>query len=281
MRYRPARKRITLAALRARGSCVSPPSLFISHGAPDLVLTDLPARSFMRALGQELPRPRAICVASAHYESPHPRVTNAEAPQTIHDFGGFDPALYTIQYPAPGAPALAARIVGQLDAAGFQASADARWGFDHGTWCPLRLMYPAADIPVVAVSVSGQRDARGHFDLGRALASLRGEGVLVLGSGALTHNLREAAPPAGNTRAPPGVHAFADWMGERLAAGDEAALLDYARQAPDAAHQHPSTEHLMPLFVALGAAGADWRAARLHSSVSYRCLRMDAFRFDA
>lgn len=257
------------------------PSLFISHGAPDLVLTDLPARRFMVSLGQSLPRPTAICVASAHYESVQPRVTAADAPQTIHDFGGFDPALYQIQYPASGDPALAARIVASLEAAGFEASADRRWGFDHGTWCPLRLMYPAADIPTVAISVSAQRDARWHFELGRALSGLRAAGVLVIGSGALTHNLGEAAPPAGNTQAPPGVHAFADWMGEQLGAQAEASLLDYRRLAPDATHQHPSTEHLMPLFVALGAAGADWRAERLHSSVSYRCLRMDAFRFDA
>lgn len=260
---------------------MSLPSLFISHGAPDLVLTDLPARRFMVTLGQTLPRPAAICVASAHYESMHPRVTAAAAPHTIHDFGGFDPALYQIQYPAPGEPALAARIVEQLATAGFEASLDPRWGFDHGTWCPLRLMYPEAAIPTVAVSVSGERDARWHMELGRALAPLRAAGVLVVGSGALTHNLREAAPPAGNTRAPPGVHAFADWMGEQLGAQAEDALLEYRRLAPDAAHQHPSTEHLMPLFVALGAAGAGWHAARLHTSVSYRCLRMDAYRFDA
>ena len=281
MRYRANRKRINLRGLLRGGLSVSLPSLFISHGAPDLVLTDLPARRFMLELGQTLPRPVAICVASAHYESAHPRLTNAASPHTIHDFGGFDPALYQIQYPAPGAPALAARIVQDLAKAGFQASEDPRWGFDHGTWCPLRLMYPAADVPVVAISVSGQRDAAWHLALGRALAPLREEGVLVIGSGALTHNLREAAPPAGNDRAPPGVHAFADWMGERLAAQDEAALLDYVSRAPDAAHQHPSTEHLMPLFVALGAAGAGWHAARLHRSVSYRCLRMDAYRFDA
>ena len=260
---------------------MSLPSLFISHGAPDLVLTDLPARRFLLGLGQAFPRPRAICVASAHYESPEPRLTSAAAPQTIHDFGGFDPALHQLRYPAPGEPALAARMVAQLAAAGFHASADARWGFDHGTWCPLRLMYPEADIPTIAVSVSGQRDARWHLDLGRALSFLRAEGVLVIGSGALTHNLHEAAPPAGNTQAPPGVHQFADWMGARLAAQDEAALLDYRQLAPEARHQHPSTEHLMPLFVALGAAGDGWRAERLHSSVSYRCLRMDAFRFDA
>ncbi len=257
------------------------PSLFISHGAPDLVLSKLPAQGFLSGLGGEIPRPKAICVVSAHYEAPTPRVTSAARPRTIHDFGGFDPALYRIQYPAPGAPELATRIAARLAAQGLPTVQDSQWGFDHGTWCPLTLMYPEADIPTVALSVSGRRDAGWHFALGRALASLREEGVLVLGSGALTHNLGEVAWPEGNTAAPDFVTAFADWMGERLADHDEAALLDYHAQAPHAALNHPGNEHLMPFFVALGAAGKDWRATRLHQSVTYRALRMDAFRFDA
>ena len=257
------------------------PTLFISHGAPDLLIGKLPARDFLIELGRTLPRPRAICVASAHYEQDNPHVTREVAPRTIHDFGGFDPALYQVQYPARGEPQLAARVGALLEEAGFTATQDAQWGFDHGTWCPLALMYPQAEVPVIAISVSRRRDAGWHFKLGRALSALRADDVLVIGSGALTHNLREVAPPDSNAEAPAFVHAFADWFNERLSAQDEASLLDWVNKAPSAQRNHPSAEHLMPFFVALGAAGDHWRAARLHQSVSYRALRLDAFRFDA
>ena len=257
------------------------PSLFVSHGAPDLLIGNLPARQFLLELPPNLPRPRAVCVASAHYEHDDPNVTGGLAPRTIHDFGGFAPSLYQVQYPARGEPALAARVAALLVEAGFRARVDDQWGYDHGTWCPLALMYPQADIPVIALSVSRRRDAGWHLALGRALAPLRAEGVLVIGSGSLTHNLGEVAPPDDNDKAPEFVHAFADWFDQRLSAHDEPSLLDWAMQAPSARRNHPSSEHLMPFFVALGAAGEGWRATRLHRSVSYRALRLDAFRFDA
>ncbi|MBI5615005.1 MAG: dioxygenase [Gammaproteobacteria bacterium] len=257
------------------------PSLFLSHGAPDLILHDLPIRDFLAGLGATLPRPRAVLVASAHYTASIAGVTAAGAPRTIHDFGGFDPSLYTMQYAAPGDPALAARIVALLEAARIPARLDEQWGFDHGAWIPLSLVYPTADLPVLELAVNPHAGAEYHLALGRALAPLRDEGVLVIGSGAMTHNLYEIAPPAGNDRAPPWVHAFADWVGLRLEAGDEAGLRDWLAGAPHARDNHPSTEHFLPLFVALGAAGASWQAARLHASVNYRALRMDAWRFDA
>lgn len=257
------------------------PSLFISHGAPDLGLHDLPVRRFLDALPDALPRPKAILVASAHYEAPAPRVTAAEHPRTIHDFGGFDPRLYTMQYPAPGAPALAQQVVELLAEGGLEASLDADWGFDHGAWVPLIRMFPAADLPVLEVSVQGRAGAAFHVALGRALGALRARGVLVVGSGALTHNLQEIQGPPANDAAPAWVDEFADWFGERLAAGDDDALADYRARAPHARRNHPSEEHLMPFFVALGAAGERWRATRLHRSVTYRALRMDAYRFDS
>ncbi|HMM75174.1 MAG TPA: class III extradiol ring-cleavage dioxygenase [Gammaproteobacteria bacterium] len=257
------------------------PSLFISHGAPDLVLHELPARQFLAAYSTALPRPRAILVASAHYTGAAVQVTTGETPTTIHDFDGFPPALHALRYPAPGAPALAARVRDACTAAGLPCVADPHGGYDHGVWCPLLLLYPAADIPVVALGIAPRRDAAWHYALGRVLAPLREEGVLVIGSGALTHNLYEVAPPAANDAAPEWVDAFADWIGARLAAGDEAALLEWTARAPHAAANHPSAEHLLPLFVALGAAGSGWRATRIHRSVSYRALRMDCFRFDA
>ena len=260
------------------------PSLFVSHGAPDLVLHDLPARRFLAEYGTSLPIPRAIVVASAHYLGACAQVTTGEAPATVHDFGGFPAALYSMQFPAPGAPALARRIQEACAAARIDCVADVRGGFDHGVWCPLSLLYPEARIPVVALGIAPRRDAAWHVALGRVLAPLREEGVLVLGSGALTHNLYEVAPPAGHDEAPAWVDAFADWVGERLADGDEAALVDWRAQGPHAADNHPSPEHLLPLFVALGAAGAagaHWRGVAVHRSVTYRALRMDCFRFDA
>jgi len=257
------------------------PSLFISHGAPDLTLHDLPARRFLSAYAAELPAPSAICVISAHYAGAQTMLTTGEQPRTVHDCGGFDPALYRLRYPAPGDPALARRLVAACEQAGIPAVTDLQGGFDHGVWCPLMLLYPAANVPVVALSVSPRRDAAWHLALGRVLAPLRAAGLLVIGSGALTHNLYEVQPPAGHDEAPPWVDAFADWIGARLAEQDEAALVDYRGQAPHAADNHPSTEHLLPLFVALGAAGPQWRASLLHRSVTYRALRMDAFRFDA
>ena len=256
------------------------PTLFISHGAPDLILHPLPAREFLTTLGATFARPRAIVVASAHYdEGPSPSVTAAAAPRTIHDFGGFDRRLNEMFYRAPGDPALAAQVVEALAVDGFAAQLDHDWGYDHGTWVPLMLMYPAADIPVVALSIHSGADPAYHLRLGRALAGLPGAGVLVIGSGAFTHNLGQVAPPADNPNAPAWVHDFADWTGERLAAGNEAGLLAYRDQAPHAGENHPSDEHLLPLFVAMGAAGAGWRAERLHSSVTYRALRMDMFAF--
>ncbi len=257
------------------------PTLFLSHGAPNLVLTPLPARQCLLDLGASLSRPHAIVVASAHYdEGPVARVTSAPNPRTIHDFNGFDPSLHQMSYPAPGAPDLADKLVRALSNVGLPAQLDDQWGFDHGTWVPLMLMYPQADVPVIALSIDGRADPRYHLELGRALTAFRGRRVLVIGSGAFTHNLGQVAPPAGNTAAPDWVDAFADWMGEKIQEGDETTLLEYREKAPFAQHNHPTAEHLLPMFVAMGAAGQGWRAQRLHTSVSYRILRMDMFRFD-
>lgn len=257
------------------------PTLFLSHGAPNVVLHDTPARRFFDGLAGALPRPAAILVASAHYEAAVPSLTAAAAPATIHDFSGFEPALYAMTYPAPGAPALAARAAVLIEAAlGVQPVLDERWGFDHGAWSPLSRVYPAADIPVVVLSVNREAGAAAHVALGRALAPLRKAGVLVIGSGSVTHNLARLVPPMTNTAAPAWVETFRDWLRERLAAGDEAALADYRAQAPHARDNHPTEEHLLPFHVALGAAGEGWRARLLHESVTFGTLAMDAWRFD-
>ena len=259
------------------------PSLFISHGSPMLILSDTPARHFLAGYGNDLPRPDAIVIVSAHYETRRPAVLGVAAPPMIYDFGGFDPKLRQIVYAAPGDPALARRVAGLLADADLPATVDTRWGYDHGTWVPLALMYPDADIPVVAVSVQPHQNARHHFELGRALAPLRADNILVVGSGSLTHNLGAIRTQLGRNPveadAPEWVVAFADWMNDRIAAGDVEALLDYRAQAPYAAENHPTDEHLMPLYAAMGAAGPTGQGARVHSSHEYGALMMDTYAF--
>lgn len=259
------------------------PSLFISHGSPMLILSDTPARHFLAGYGNDLPRPDAIVIVSAHYETRQPAALGVAAPPMIYDFGGFDPKLREIVYPAPGQPALAARVASLLSQADLPATVDTRWGYDHGTWVPLALMYPDADIPVVAVSVQPHEDARHHFALGRALAPLREDNVLVIGSGSLTHNLGAIRTELGRNPveadAPDWVVSFADWMNARIGEGDVDALVDYRAQAPHAAENHPTDEHLMPLYAAMGAAGPDGRGTRVHSSHEYGALMMDTYAF--
>lgn len=251
------------------------PSIFISHGAPDLLLHDLPASRFLRGLGARLPRPRAIVVASAHWTTAEPAVEGSAAPGTIHDFSGFAAELYACRYPAPGDPALAAGIAAALTRAGIPARVAAR-GLDHGVWTPLAMAFPAADIPVVALSVQPHRDGQHHLALGRALAGLRRDGVLVVGSGAITHNLGELAPD--DATAPSWVAAFDDWAIERAAAGDADALADWLRLGPHARRNHPTPEHWLPLLVAMGA-GDGAPGVALHRSTTWGVLRMTALAF--
>lgn len=253
------------------------PSLFVSHGAPDLALADLPAARFLAELGESLPRPRAILVVSAHWERPVPAITTSPAPATIHDFLGWPRELYGLRYPAPGAPWLAERVAGLLAEAGLPLAADPARGLDHGAWVPLRLGWPAADIPVAQLALIRGGDARAHLALGRALAPLRAEGVLVLGSGAAVHNLGTLAPEG--TPPPAWARAFDAWLAEALAAGVHEALCQFPATPPTARAAHPSPEHLMPLFVALGAGGEDGAAVRLHDSWSYGSLSMAAYAF--
>jgi 4,5-DOPA dioxygenase extradiol len=255
------------------------PSLFVSHGSPMLALSPVPARDFLAGLGAALGRPKAILVASAHWETERPMVNAVDRNETIHDFFGFPQPLYDLRYPAPGDPALAERIADLLCAAGLPAGIDRRRGLDHGAWVPLLLGYPDADVPVLQVSVQSALGPAHHLDVGRALAPLREEGVLVIGSGSFTHDLSRFRGQAWDSPEAADVTAFADWMDKALVEGRRCDLLTYRHKAPHAATEHPTEEHLLPLFVAMGAAGEGARAERLHHSTSHGVLRMDAYAF--
>ncbi len=256
------------------------PSLYISHGSPMTALQPGLTGKRLAELATLLRRPKAIVMASAHWPTREPRVGTGAAHATIHDFGGFPAALYAITYEPPGAPDLAGRITRLLAQAGFVAQADATRGLDHGAWVPLRLMYPHSDIPVVPVSIQPERDPAHHYALGQALATLRDQGVLVIGSGSITHNLHDLGAGYSEDRQAPYVAPFIDWIEQKLATGDIAALLDYRRQAPYAERAHPTDEHLLPLFVALGAAGKTAKAQRIDAGVDQGLLAMDIYRFD-
>ena len=247
------------------------PALFVSHGAPTLILDDVPARRFLAGLGQRVERPKAILVVSAHWGTREPEVNDVAVNGTIHDFYGFPDALYRLQYPAPGAPSLAARVA-ELTG----ATLDRSRGLDHGAWVPLMLGWPAADIPVAQLSIQPERDAAWHIALGRRLAPLRDEDVLILASGSFTHNLVELRRFAGQAE-PAWVSDFAAWMNEALVERRDDDLANYRRLAPEAERNHPTDEHLLPLFVAYGAGrGAP---ERLHASQTFGILRMDAYAF--
>ncbi|MCL2428218.1 MAG: dioxygenase [Alphaproteobacteria bacterium] len=254
------------------------PTLFLSHGSPMTAVADSPAHTFMEGLGRRLGRPRAILVASAHWETERASLNAVDVNPTIHDFYGFPPALYALRYPAPGAPELAEQASDLLCAAGLASRVDRRRGLDHGAWVPLLLMYPQADIPVVEISIQSRLGPAHHFQLGRALAPLREQEVLVIGSGSFTHDLSRIDRTGVHGEAAD-VRDFAGWFDRALTKGRTCDLLTYRTQAPYAAENHPTEEHLLPLYVAMGAAGPGARAERLHSSVQYSVLRMDAYAF--
>lgn len=257
------------------------PTVFVSHGSPMHALEAGAAGRAWAALGERLGRPRALLVASAHWEAERASLTGARQPETIHDFYGFPEPLYGIRYPAPGDPGLAARAQALLREAGFQAHVDPERGLDHGAWSPLLYAYPRADVPVVQVSVQTPLGTRHHLELGRALAPLAREGVLIIGSGHLTHNLRElrSVRDTGVGAAAPYVSEFQDWVRRCIDAHDLERLADYRGLSPQGARAHPSEEHFLPLFVAMGAAPGDYRAERLVGHVEGSVLAMDAYLF--
>lgn len=251
------------------------PVVFISHGAPDALLKAPDAVACWREIGRQVPTPAAILVVSAHWEARQPTASLSGAPETIHDFSGFAPALHRMQYPAPGAPALAERTVSLLSNAGIAADIHPSRGLDHGAWVPLSAMYPQANVPVTQLSLIRNGSPAQHIALGQALAPLREEGVLIVATGAITHNFDWIAWTDGDQSPVPQAAVFTGWVAERLAAQDVAALLAY-RSTLHGAESHPTEEHFLPLFVALGAAGDDI-PLRFCPHFSYGGLAMDAY----
>jgi len=231
------------------------PSLFLGHGNPMLAITDNPYALRWQALGQALPRPRAILAISAHWYVPETAVTAHSHPPTIHDFGGFPQALFDVQYPAPGDPALAQQVIALL-AADVLVRASLDWGLDHGSWAVLRHLYPAADIPVVQLAIDARKPPEWHLALGRRLAPLRDQGVLLLGSGNLVHNLGRVSWQDDAPASPWAVRAD-QWFAERIQARDLAALCNLASFGPEQRLAVPTPEHYLPLMYVLGASDAD------------------------
>lgn len=256
------------------------PSLFITHGAPTFALRPGAAGQAMVAETRRLAQPRAIVIVSAHWDTAVPTVGLAERPETIHDFWGFPEELYAMRYPATGCREAAMEVIAAIRAAGLPVAADAGRGLDHGAWVPLRLMFPEADVPVIPVSIQSHLGPAHARALGLALAPLAERGFLIVGSGSITHNLRDyqmAWQRGGQT--PDYVRPFADWLATHLAANDVDALLDYRQQAPGAVRAHPSDEHLIPLFVAWGAAGETPESRRFHAGIDDYVIAMDAYTF--
>ncbi|MBL9068410.1 MAG: dioxygenase [Sphingopyxis sp.] len=263
------------------------PSLFLSHGSPMMALEPSPARDFLAGLGAQLPRPRAILIVSAHhdaaFEGGRATVTASAAPPTIHDFGGFPDELFAMRYPAPGDPALARRIADRLADHGLTVAIDPDRGLDHGAWVPLSVIYPDADLPVVQLSIASNASPEWHYALGQALAPLRDEGVLIIGSGSITHNLRAfftTCPPIA-APAPAWVSDFTAWIADRMEVNAIDDVLHAVDRAPHGRDNHPTPDHILPLFVAMGAGadGESLRARRLHASTTYAVLAMDVYAF--
>lgn len=268
-------------------SCL--PALFVSHGAPLFAIDAGASGPALTVLGRRLKEIaggglRGVVIMSPHWTAPAPAVMATAKPATLHDFGGFPKALYELEYRAPGAPDLAQEVRDLLHRQGIEAGADAKRPFDHGAWVPLMHLFPQADVPVVQLALPAAWSPAQVFAMGQALRPLRERGVLVVGTGSMTHNLSEFF---GGEREPlPYVLEFSRWVESAIGRGDIAGLLDYQRQAPHALRAHPSDDHFMPLFFALGAGGfgegpEPVQPGYVTREVMYGILAMDSFTLPA
>ncbi|MFZ1342401.1 DODA-type extradiol aromatic ring-opening family dioxygenase [Thiothrix eikelboomii] len=251
------------------------PILFVSHGSPDIALqTQAPTLACWQQLGEYLERPKAILVVSAHWETSTPTLSTTTQPKTIYDFGGFPAPLYRLSYPAAGAPELASQLQTAFTQANLPLKTDTQRGLDHGAWIPLLSLFPAADIPVAQLSIQTQAGPAWHLKLGQALQSLRTAGVLILASGAVTHNFAWLSPTAEPW---PAAFEFSNWLADKLQARAQEELITYRTTAPYGSAAHPTEEHILPLFVAFGASTHTDQLKRFTPEVTYSALVMDAY----
>ncbi|MFC4523817.1 dioxygenase [Cupriavidus pinatubonensis] len=272
------------ATATATAPRITLPVLFISHGAPTFATEPGMAGPQLTELGRALPPAKAVLVVSPHWMTPREvHVSTNAQPETIHDFGGFPRALYELQYPVAGHPALAARTAELLKASGFPTRLDPQRGLDHGAWVPLRHLLPDAHVPVFQVSLPHPLDPAGALALGRALAPLRDEGVLIVGSGSMTHNLNEFRGHGSGEA--PYVAEFTRWVRGAVRAatqhGNVQPLIDYRSLAPQAVRAHPSDEHFLPLLMALGAASAGEPLQVIDGGITYGVLSMESYAIGA
>jgi 4,5-DOPA dioxygenase extradiol len=256
------------------------PALFVSHGAPTFALEPGQAGPLLYAIGERvlaLPGLRAVLVISPHWRSRGLRISASARPQTVHDFGGFPAPLYALRYPASGAPEVAREVAALLDQSGLPTQLADDQGLDHGAWVPLLHMLPGAPLPVLQLSLPTELHPAEALTLGRTLAPLRDQGVLILASGSLTHNLYEFRQS--ENEIPEGyVDEFVQWARHAAIAHDVAALVDF-RGAPHSRRAHPSDEHYLPLLVAAGASSADEPVEVVEGGVTYGVLSMEGYVF--
>lgn len=251
------------------------PTLFVSHGAPDFILGDHPAISALRDIGRRHPTADAIVIISAHWTRYPVGITSGANPDTIHDFSGFGDALYQLHYPARGQPALAETLATQLTRTGLEAQTVADRGLDHGAWVPLMMAYPKADIPVIQISLPSD-NLRHCIQLGEALAPLRRQNILIIGSGGSVHNLRAMNREQHTDH---WADEFENWLKQTVEEGNTEALADPQQSTPLFTRAHPTVEHYAPLLVARAAAGTRPNGSRLHSSFTWGNIGMAMFEF--
>ncbi|MBP6483965.1 MAG: dioxygenase [Rhodoferax sp.] len=251
------------------------PVFFISHGAPTFALEPGLLGPQLQNLGSQLAGVKAVLVVSPHWQTRDVRVSTTPNPETVHDFGGFPAALYALQYPAPGAPELASAAARLLTDAGFATGPDALRGLDHGAWVPLYHLLPHANVPVFQVSMPVSLTTAQAVDMGRALAPLRAQGVVIVASGSMTHNLYEIRQP--DAKPEPYAQEFAAWVRTAVLAHAVHPLINYRTEAPHAARAHPTQEHFLPLLVALGAQQDGDTVQVLDGGITHGVLSMESY----
>lgn len=254
------------------------PSFFIGHGAPSLAIENNEYTDYLKDLASQFPKPRAVVLFSAHWESREQRVSGSASYETIYDFSGFQKELYQIQYPAPGDLAVASEVQALFQQENIPAEIDTVRGLDHGAWVVLHLLYPDADIPVIALSVNRHLSNAEQYRIGKALSSLREKDILIIGSGGTVHNLRRL--DWGATQINPWAAEFDQWLEDKLTAWDLESLFKYDEIAPYAKEAVPTPEHFIPLLLAMGSGDAKQKATLLHRSYQYGNLSLSAWKFE-